>query len=101
MDVECLQPGVASRPSPAFFAMPFRIALANLHRPHTPAESVSLAVDAVAEAGRAQARVVCFPECFVPGYRTPDDDSAPDMPFLESAWARIGAAAAAERIAVI
>src|ERR1041384_8031945 len=101
MAVECLHPGVASRPRPAFFVMSFRIALANLHRPHTAAESVSLAVEAVAEAGRAQARVVCFPEWFVPGHRTPDDRSAPDLGFPASARARAGAAAAAARIAVI
>ena len=49
-----------------------RIALANLRPPTTPAESVQLAIAAIGEASRQQARVLCFPECFVPGYRWPD-----------------------------
>lgn len=46
-----------------------KIALANLRAPSSPAESVSLACAAIAEAGRSGATVICFPECFVPGYR--------------------------------
>ena len=47
----------------------FRIALANVRYPATPDESVLLAEEAIAQAGGQQAGVVCFPECFVPGYR--------------------------------
>ena len=47
----------------------FRIALANLRHPATPAESVQLTEQAIVEAGADQAGLVCFPECFVPGYR--------------------------------
>ena len=47
----------------------FRIALANLRYPATPEESVSLAEQAVTHASVVGASLVCFPECFVPGYR--------------------------------
>ena len=49
----------------------FRIALANLPNPASPAESVRLAEQAIAQAGAERAGLVCFPECFVPGYRAP------------------------------
>jgi predicted amidohydrolase len=47
----------------------FRIALANLRFPATPEESVALAERAIAQAAVEGAAIVCFPECFVPGYR--------------------------------
>jgi predicted amidohydrolase len=80
----------------------FRIALANLRYPATPAESVRLVEHAVADAARHDARIVCFPECYVPGYRgmgrTPPP---PDRAFLESAWRTIAKAAARARVAVV
>jgi predicted amidohydrolase len=70
-----------------------RIALANVRLPATPDESVDLAVGAIAEASARGARVVCFPECFVPGYRWPRAGIAPpDGAFLERAWARVAEA---------
>ncbi len=79
-----------------------RIALANIRYPETPADSVILAERAIADAGAAGAAVVCFPECYVPGYRglgkTPPP---PDAAFLESAWTRISAAAAKAKIGVV
>ena len=79
-----------------------RIALANVRYPATPEESVAIAEDAVDRAAAAGAAVVCFPECYVPGYRglgkTPPP---PDAGFLESAWRRVAAAAAKARIAVV
>ncbi len=81
---------------------PVRIALANMRYPASPEESVALAERAVAQAGAAGAAVVCFPECYVPGYRglgkTPPP---PDAAFLESAWNRVAAAAAGARIGVV
>jgi predicted amidohydrolase len=80
----------------------FRIALANLRFPATPAESVSLAQDAIAEASRERAGILCFPECFVPGYRGPGKAvPPPDPAFLERAWAAIAAAAAKAAVAVV
>jgi len=79
-----------------------RIALANIRVPATPEESVLLATSAVAEAGRQGALAVCFPECFVPGYRwagtTPPP---PDPAFLERALADVANAARSADIAVI
>lgn len=79
-----------------------RIALANLRVPSTPDESVRLATAAVADASRRGARIVCFPECFVPGYRWPGSTPPPPDPgFLERAWASVAAAARRARITVI
>jgi predicted amidohydrolase len=79
-----------------------RVALANLRVPATREESVQLARAAVAEAGRRGAIVVCFPECFVPGYRWPGTSlPPPDRAFLERAWAEVASAARDARITVI
>ena len=82
--------------------MTVRIALANLRFAADAEESVSLAEAAVAQAGAAGASVVCFPECYVPGYRAPGKKIAPpDASFLESAWTRIGRAAARANVGVV
>ena len=79
-----------------------RIALANLRYPPTPAESVGLAEEAIAEAGRQHARIVCFPECFVPGYRGMGRmPPPPDRIFLERAWTALAKAAARAGVAAI
>lgn len=79
-----------------------RIALANIPSPATPEESVTLAEQAIAEAARERADIICFPECFVPGYRAPGKPALPPDPdFLERAWAMIAAAAAAANVAVV
>lgn len=81
---------------------PFRIALANLRFPATPDESVELAVQAVGEASRQEARIVCFPECFVPGYRGIGKGIPPaDAAFLERAWSRIAQSAAKGNVTVV
>jgi predicted amidohydrolase len=80
----------------------FRIALANLRFPPTPDESIALAARAVREASDQGARIVCFPECYVPGYRGLGKSvPAPDQSFLERAWSAIAAAAAEAQITVI
>src|SRR5262245_66496568 len=79
-----------------------RIALANLRFPATPDESVELARAAVERCGSREARIVCFPECFVPGYRAPGRDvPPPDPAFLERAWSEVAHAAARARISVV
>jgi predicted amidohydrolase len=79
-----------------------RIALANVRIPATREESVDVATAAVAEAGRQSASVVCFPECFIPGYRWPDTTPpAPDPVFLARAQAAVAESAKAAGVAVI
>lgn len=79
-----------------------RIALANLRVPATPDDSVRLATAAVAEAGRRHAAVVCFPECFIPGYRWPGQEAPPsDSAFLEDARAAVADAARAAGVTVV
>ncbi len=79
-----------------------RIALANLRYAASPAESVELATEAVARAGAEGARVICFPECYIPGYRgLGKEPPAPDQAFLEQAWEQVQAAAAQASVSVI
>jgi predicted amidohydrolase len=79
-----------------------RIALANIRPPATPEDSVRLATAAVTDAGRRGAMVICFPECFVPGYRWPGTTAPPPDPaFLERAWAAVGDAARTASITVV
>ncbi len=80
----------------------YRIALANIRFPSSPAESLALAEEAIAEAGVQRAGVICFPECYVPGYRGPGKAvPPPDPAFLERAWAAVGTAAAKASVAVV
>ena len=80
----------------------FRIALANLRFPATPEESVRLAEQAIAEASIEGAGLVCFPECYVPGYRGIGKRVPPaDGEFLQTAWGRIAAAAVKASLTVI
>ena len=80
----------------------FRIALANIRFPATPEESVKLAEQAIAQASAEGAGLVCFPECFVPGYRGMGKRIPPaDPAFLERAWSAIAAAAAKSSVAVV
>ena len=81
---------------------PTRIALANIRVPSTPDESVALATTAIADAGSEAVDVVCFPECFVPGYRWLDVAAPPpDAVFLEHAWAAVTDAARNAHVGVV
>jgi predicted amidohydrolase len=80
----------------------FRIALANIPFPASPEESVSLATQAIAQASTERADIICFPECFVPGYRGEGKRIPPPDPlFLEHAWSTIASAAENAGLAVI
>jgi predicted amidohydrolase len=80
----------------------FRIALANLRFPATPEESVALAEHAIAQAAGEGAGILCFPECFVPGYRAAGKSvPPPDPAFLEQAWSAVAAAAGKADLAVL
>ena len=79
-----------------------RIALANIRHPSTPDESVTSAEHAIEQAYIERAGIICFPECFVPGYRGMGNKVPPSDPaFLEHAWSVIAAAAAKAKIAVV
>jgi predicted amidohydrolase len=80
----------------------FRIALANLPFPVTPEQSVGLAETAIAQASTEGAGIVCFPECFVPGYRGMGKSiPPPDPEFLERARSAVATAAAKAGVAVV
>ena len=49
----------------------FRIALANIRFPDSPQDSVERATLAIEQAGREEVKILCFPECYLPGYRAP------------------------------
>lgn len=80
----------------------FRIALGNIRFPATPEESVTLAEQAIAQASIQRADLICFPECFIPGYRAKGKPiPPPDPAFLERAWAAVAAAGAKANVAVV
>lgn len=80
----------------------FRIALANIQFPATPEESIALAEQAIAQAAIKRAGLICFPECFVPGYRGMGKlIPPPDPAFLKRAWSLVAAAAAKANLAVV
>jgi predicted amidohydrolase len=79
-----------------------RIALANIRYPATAEESIKLTETAIAEGSANGARIVCFPECFVPGYRGIGKNvPAADQRFLERAWSAVSAAAGKANITVV
>lgn len=79
-----------------------RIALANVDAPATCEEAVTTAVAAIADAANAGAHVLCFPECFIPGYRWPDSRiPAPEAVFLDEALTKVRAATRDAGITVI
>ena len=79
-----------------------RIALANIRFPATPEESLTLAEGAIDQASTERAAIICFPECFIPGYRSIGKAvPPPDPAFLERAWSVIAAAARKTSVAVI
>jgi predicted amidohydrolase len=61
-----------------------------------------LAEQAIAQASLEHAGLICFPECFTPGYRGMGKTlPPPDPEFLERAWSTIAAAAAKANLAVV
>jgi predicted amidohydrolase len=80
----------------------FRIALANIPFPTYPQESITLAEQAIAQASIERADLICFPECYVPGYRGLGKlVPPPDPAFLERAWSVVASAAAKAGVGVI
>ena len=80
----------------------FRIALGNLRFPLTPEQSVALVEKAISAAGHEGAGIICFPECYVPGYRGFGMEvPRPDAGFLKRAWDAVAQAAVHARVVVI
>jgi predicted amidohydrolase len=79
----------------------FRIALANIRFPPTPEASITLATQAIGRAAAAGAELVCFPECYVPGYRIGKAVPPPNREFLERAWSVVADAAGSAHITAI
>lgn len=81
---------------------PVRIALANIAVATSPDDAVVRTCDAVADAGRRGAAVVCFPEGYIPGYRWPGVPAPPPDPaFLARAWTAVADAARGAAISVV
>lgn len=79
-----------------------RIALANLPFPQTPDGAVRATIQAIQDAAQAGAQLVCFPECFVPGYRALGAPVPPaDPDWLEQAHRVVAAAAGSAGITVV
>ena len=79
-----------------------RIALANLPYPSSPADALAQAERAIRQAAAERAEIVCFPECYIPGYRMPEKPGVRHDPaFFERAWATVADAAGTARVAVI
>lgn len=78
-----------------------RIALANTRSPSTPEESLEIVLETMVEASAGAAAIICFPECFVPGYRIGGTATKPDQDWLNYAWTMIDAKAAELRLGVI
>jgi predicted amidohydrolase len=79
-----------------------RIAVANIRFPPTPEDSIALASNAIRHAALERGDTICFPECYVPGYRGFGRVIAdPDPTFLERAWATIAATAAESNVGVV
>ena len=86
------------------FASPNKvtIALANLRFPSSPDDSIAQALSAIASAASAHADILCFPECFVPGYRARAQSvPSPDAAFLNRVHQTIAAATGRANLAVI
>jgi len=79
-----------------------RIALANIRIASTPNESVDLAGTAISDAAHREAQVICFPECYVPGYRWPGEHlPPPNQTFLDRAWEKVASFARSSSITVV
>ncbi|MGA7156364.1 MAG: carbon-nitrogen hydrolase family protein [Acidobacteriaceae bacterium] len=79
-----------------------RIALANVRFPSSPEDSIALARQAILAAANAHADVLCFPECFVPGYRAPHKSiPPPDPAFLHYAHTTLAATAGQANLTLI
>ena len=78
------------------------MALANIRFPSRPDESVTLAEEAIGRAGAESVDIICFPECYVPGYRAQGKNVLPpDEAFLSRAWRHIALASHKSNVGVV
>lgn len=75
--------------------------MATLRASATREESLSLALDAIRTAATGGAQIICFPECYVPGYRIGAKAQPVDQGWLDNAWSQVDAQAARHSIAVV
>ncbi len=79
-----------------------RIALATPFYPESREAAVEATCSYIRKSSALGARIVCFPECFVPGYRRPGHSYPTiDAQWLEHAWQRVAESARANAISVI
>lgn len=78
-----------------------RIALASTRLPSTCEEALQIVLETMQVASSEAAAVICFPECFVPGYRIGTTNSMPDQEWLSNTWSIIDAKAAKLSIGVV
>jgi predicted amidohydrolase len=78
-----------------------RVALANTRFPSTREESLEIVLETMKAASGGAASIICFPECFVPGYRIGTTDSLPDQNWLDRVWSIIDATAGELGISVV
>ena len=78
-----------------------QVALANTRIPLNRQESLEIVLETMKAASSGAATLVCFPECFLPGYRIGTKDQMPDQEWLNGAWKIIDALAGKLGISVI
>jgi predicted amidohydrolase len=79
-----------------------RIALAALPFPSSPDDALARVDAAITEAAAGGAAVVCFPECYLPGYRALGAPvPPPDPAFFARAHCAVAAAAGRSRLTVV
>jgi len=79
-----------------------RVALANIEYPNSPEDAITRVAQAIRDAAAAGAAIVCFPECYVPGYRSVTRKVPPvDAAFLDRAWTTIATVARDAGVAVV
>lgn len=79
----------------------FRLVLANLPHPTSPEDALGRTLDAIGDAGQLGAGLICFPECYLPGYRLLVERAALDGTFLERAFDEVAVAAGRAGVAVV
>ncbi|TWT70570.1 Carbon-nitrogen hydrolase [Crateriforma conspicua] len=78
-----------------------RIALANVRPARDADHALEIVLETMVAAAKGGASIVCFPECFLPGYRTEPSVRQPSETWLNQAWAVVDEKAADLSICVI